>query len=105
MLMPHHALDRKKYHRGGHNWWGGLFMKQLKKWVKAIFLLGCYGCIFHGTGNSAQLCQKFGISGGGVGGGWPPPGMPLITGSWYHSEESEMAKGNVTECVNVGAAT
>jgi len=32
--------------------------------VKAVFLLGCYGCIFHGTGNSAQLCQNFGISGG-----------------------------------------
>jgi hypothetical protein len=26
---------------------------------------GCYGCIFHGAGNSAQLCQNFGISGGG----------------------------------------
>jgi hypothetical protein len=33
------------------------------KWVKPIFSLGCYGCIFHGTGNSAQLCQNFGISG------------------------------------------
>ena len=32
--------------------------------VKAVFLLGCYGCIFHGTGNSAELCQNFGISGG-----------------------------------------
>ena len=32
-------------------------------------MLGCYGCIFHGTGNSAQLCQNFGISGGGV---WTP---------------------------------
>jgi hypothetical protein len=29
------------------------------------FLLGCYGCIFHGPGNSGQLCQNFGISGGG----------------------------------------
>jgi hypothetical protein len=25
-------------------------------------LLGCYGSIFHGTGNSAQLCQNFGIA-------------------------------------------
>jgi hypothetical protein len=32
------------------------------KWVKLVFLLGYYGCIFHGTGNSAQLCQNFGIS-------------------------------------------
>jgi hypothetical protein len=31
--------------------------------VKPVFLLGCYGCIFHGTGNSAQLCQNFGILG------------------------------------------
>jgi hypothetical protein len=28
-------------------------------------LLGFYGCIFHGNGNSAQLCQNFGISGEG----------------------------------------
>jgi hypothetical protein len=44
--------------------------------MKPIFLLGCYGCIFHGTGNSAQLWQNFGISGGGVD---PPPfGTPLL---------------------------
>ena len=64
MLTSRHALGEKKYHSGGHSWQGGLFTKQLKKWEKAIFLLGCYGCIFHGTGNSAQLCQNFGISGG-----------------------------------------
>jgi hypothetical protein len=33
--------------------------------VKHILLLGCYGCIFHGTGNLVQLCQNFGIPGGG----------------------------------------
>jgi hypothetical protein len=32
--------------------------------VNPIFLLGCYGCIFHGTGNLAQLCQNLGMSGG-----------------------------------------
>jgi hypothetical protein len=32
-----------------------------------IFQLGCYGCIFHETGNSVQLFQNFGISGVGVG--------------------------------------
>jgi hypothetical protein len=37
------------------------------KWMNPIFLLGFYGCIFHGTGNSAQLWQNFGISGGGGG--------------------------------------
>jgi hypothetical protein len=34
------------------------------KWMKPVFWLGCCGCIFHGTGNSAQLWQNFGISGG-----------------------------------------
>jgi hypothetical protein len=43
------------------------------KWLKSVFLLGCYGCIFHGTGNLAQLCQNFGISGGG---GLNPPNPP-----------------------------
>ena len=61
MLTSRHALERKKNTTvGGHSWRRGLFTKQLKKWVKAVFLLGCYGCIFHGTGNSAQLCQNFG---------------------------------------------
>jgi hypothetical protein len=32
------------------------------KWVKPVFWLGCYGCIFHGTGNLAQFCQNLGIS-------------------------------------------
>jgi hypothetical protein len=34
------------------------------KWIKPVFWLRGYGCpsIFHGTGNSAQLCQNFGIS-------------------------------------------
>jgi hypothetical protein len=41
------------------------------KWVKPVFLLGCYGCILHGTGNSTRLCQNFGISGWGVGGCTP----------------------------------
>jgi hypothetical protein len=30
--------------------------RSICKWVKHVFLLGRYGCIFHGTGNSAQLC-------------------------------------------------
>jgi hypothetical protein len=39
---------------------------------------GCYGCIFHGTVNSAQLCQNFGISGWG---GWTPQNPPrYVTG-------------------------
>ena len=67
--------EKKKYHCGGDSWQGGLFMK-LKKWVKAVFLLGCYGCIFHRTGNSAQFCQNFGIS-GGFEHPKPPLGTPL----------------------------
>jgi hypothetical protein len=35
--------------------------------------LGCYRCIFHRTGNSAQLCRNFGIS------GLNPPSTPLGT--------------------------
>jgi hypothetical protein len=46
------------------------------KWVKPVFLLDCYICIFHGTGNSAQLChQNFGISGGG---GWTLQTTPSV---------------------------
>ena len=48
--------------------------------MKAVFLLGCYGCIFHGTGNSAQLCQNFGISGeGGLNTANPPPRYATAT--------------------------
>jgi hypothetical protein len=38
--------------------------RSIYKWVKPVFLLGCYGCIFHGPGNSARLFQNFGISEG-----------------------------------------
>ena len=65
--------EKKKYHCGGDSWRGGLFTKRLKKWMKAVFLLGCYGCIFHGTWNSAQLCQNLGISGRG---GFEHPNPP-----------------------------
>ena len=71
--------EKKNTTVGGHSWRGGLFTKQLKKWVKAVFLLGCYGCIFHGTGNLAQLCQNFGIF--FWGGGWTPQTPP-----WYATE-------------------
>jgi hypothetical protein len=39
--------------------------------MKPVFWF-CYGCIFHGTGNSAQLWQNFGISGG-----FEPPKPPF----------------------------
>jgi hypothetical protein len=41
--------------------------------VNPVFLLGCYGCIFHGTGNSGQFCQNLGISGEGGGLNTPKP--------------------------------
>jgi hypothetical protein len=47
------------------------------KWMTPVFLLGSYGCIFHGTGNSAQLCRNFGFS-RGVGFEHPLP--PYATG-------------------------
>jgi hypothetical protein len=47
--------------------WGRQSLSQgfhsICKWVKPIFLLVCYRFIFHRTGNSAQLCQNFGILG------------------------------------------
>jgi hypothetical protein len=39
-------------------------------------LIRFLGCIFHGTGNSARLCQNFGIISGGGGGGLYPPNPP-----------------------------
>jgi hypothetical protein len=49
----------------------GQGFRSICKWVNPVFLLGRYGCVFHGTGNSAQLCQNFGIFFFG-GGGWTP---------------------------------
>jgi hypothetical protein len=50
--------------------------RSIYKWVKPVFLLGYYGCIVHGTWNSARLCQNFGILWGG--GGWNPPNLPSV---------------------------
>jgi hypothetical protein len=41
--------------------------------MKPIFWLGFYRCTLHGTWNSAQLCQNFGISGGVL-----PPNSPAL---------------------------
>jgi hypothetical protein len=63
-------------------------LRSICKRVNPVFLLGCYWCNFHGTGNSAQLCQNFGISGGWGGGGWTPKppsvlNMTTITGTLH----------------------
>ena len=79
MSTSRRDLERKNYHCGGDSWRGGLFTKQLKKWVKTVFLLGCYWCIFHGTGNSVQFCQNFRISGVFEPPKPTPLGTPLIT--------------------------
>ena len=68
MLMSRHALERKKYQCGCDSWQGGLFTKQLRKWVKAVFLLGCYGCIFRGTGEFGSALSKL----RNFGGVWTP---------------------------------
>jgi hypothetical protein len=35
----------------------GVGFHSICRWVKPIFLLGSYGCIFHVTGNLARLCR------------------------------------------------
>jgi hypothetical protein len=75
--------EKKKYHCGGHSWRGGLFTKQVKISDSHI-LLDCYGCIFHGTGNSAQLCQNFGFFFWG-GGGFNTPNPPRYATAVNHT--------------------
>jgi hypothetical protein len=68
--------------------------RSIYKWVNPVFLLGCYGRIFHGTGNSDHLCQNFGISGGwGFETPKSPLGTPLMhiyyTTSWNSSQNEK----------------
>jgi hypothetical protein len=53
------SVDRRQRERGPSQGF-----RSICKWVKPVVLLGCYGCFLHGTGNSAQLFQIFGISEG-----------------------------------------
>jgi hypothetical protein len=65
--------------------------RSIWKWAKPVFLLVCDGCIFHGTGNSAQLCQNFGISEGGV----EPPSVRhclLLTTCLRHVQNMKISK-------------
>ena len=55
MLTSRHVLEKKKYGCGGHSRRGGLFTKQLKKLVKAVFLLGCYGFDKHENKSITQV--------------------------------------------------
>jgi hypothetical protein len=79
MLTSRHALERKKYHCGGHSWWGGFFKKQQKKWVKAVFLLGCYGYISTELGIRLSFVKTSEFRGGGGGLNTQTPlGTPLV---------------------------
>jgi hypothetical protein len=55
--------------------------RSICKWVKPVLWVGCYGSIFHGTGNSAQLWQNFGILGRGV----DPNLPPAVCLRWQHA--------------------
>jgi hypothetical protein len=46
--------------------------------------------LFHGTGNSAQLCKNFGMSGGGVETPSNPLGTPL---GGYRKEQKKINLG------------
>jgi hypothetical protein len=45
--------------------------------MKPVFWLRCFGCIFHGTGNSAQLCENFGLN---------PPNPLSLYANWLRQE-------------------
>jgi hypothetical protein len=53
-------------------------------WVKPVFLLGCYECIFHGSENLSMLCQNFGIWGEGLNTSTPHPARYAT--DWYTPE-------------------
>jgi hypothetical protein len=46
-------------------------------------LIGFLGCVFHGTGNSARLCQNFGIILGGFEPPKPPPWVRQCLGEKF----------------------
>jgi hypothetical protein len=69
-------------------WHASQGFRSIRKWVNPVFLLGCYGCIFHGTGNSARISQNVGIRGGGFDPP-PPPGTSLLTWIWTDEFEQE----------------
>jgi hypothetical protein len=62
--------------------WGGSLPSQgfrlICKWMKPVLLLGCYGRIFQGTGNSVQLCQNFRNFGG-----FEPPKPPQSVNHYW----------------------
>jgi hypothetical protein len=82
--------DRGQRERGSGG--GSQGFLSICKWVKPVFW--CYGCIFHGTGNSAQLWQTLGISGGGGGGTHQTP-SPTVP-HWTH----KTTKPGPTENIN-----
>jgi hypothetical protein len=72
------------------------------KWAKPVFWLGCYRCIFHGTGNLAQLFHTFGIfGGGGCTPQTPPLGTPVHTS--LHVSGVSTAHRQEVECTSIYA--
>jgi hypothetical protein len=63
--------------------------------MKSVFWLRYYGCIFHGIGNSAQLCQNFGIS--GRVGGWTPQILPRYATALIHLSYMQGSRINVSD--------
>jgi hypothetical protein len=64
--------------------------------VNPRFLFGWYGYIFHGTGNSAQLCQNFRRSGGFE--------LPLNPHPRYTTGENHILKNSVKSEFDLGVA-
>jgi hypothetical protein len=50
--------------KGRENWDLGAVVHSIRKWMEPVFWLDCYELILQGTGNSAQIWQNFGLSGG-----------------------------------------
>ena len=103
MLTSRYALERKKYHCGGHSWRGELFTKQLKKMCESRILVRLLRMYFPRNWNSAQLCQNFGIS-AGLNTPNSPLGTPLrrtVVVCDYHTKHTVTLRQQSARCVSV----
>jgi hypothetical protein len=79
---------------------GDLGFRSICNPVRLCQTFGKYRCIFHGTGNSAQLCQKFGISEGVE----PPPPVRhccILTFVLYNGSKSNVLLINLDESLSI----
>ena len=72
MLTSRHALERKKYHCGGHSWRGGLFTQQLKKMSEIHILVRLLRMYFPRNWEFGSALSKFRNFGGFE---HPPPSV------------------------------